>query len=128
MELLPPTPGSKWRTRILSVLLLLAFSGVLGRLLWMTQMPLKSYSGTLPSLTLDESDLRDRLSADVKFLSVTIGDRNLSRSGSLQAASDYLSSSLREEGYTVIKYPYSVAGATVANLEATLTGSDGTLG
>jgi hypothetical protein len=121
-------PNSKWRVRILLVLLALTFTGVLSRFLWMTQMPLSSYAGTLPPLTSEESELRDRLSTEVTYLSVSIGDRSLDHPRSLQAASDYLSSTLRQQGYTVVECPYSVEGDTVSNLEATLPGADGTLG
>ena len=121
-------PRSKWRVRILLMLLALTFTGVLSRFLWMTQMPLRSYAGTLPPLTSEESELRDRLSAEVGYLSVHIGDRSLLLPRSLQAAKDYLSSSLREQGYTVVERPYSIRGKTVSNLEASLPGTDGTLG
>jgi len=121
-------PKSKWRVRILLVLLALTIAVVLGRFLWITQMPLSSYAGALPPLTSEESELRDRLSAEVSYLSVTIGDRSLPRSQSLQAASEYLSSSLREQGYTVVDRPYSVDGENVSNLEVILPGTDRALG
>jgi hypothetical protein len=114
--------------RLLLVVLALAIAWVLGRFLWITQMPLSSYAGVLPQFTSEESELRDRLLAEVSYLSVNIGDRSLSRPQSLQAASDYLSNSLREQGYTVVERPYSVEGEKVSNLEASLTGTDGTLG
>jgi hypothetical protein len=120
--------NSKWRMRLLLVALALTIGGVLGRFLWITQMPLRSYAGTLPQLTSEELELRDRLSAEVSYLSVNIGDRSLPRPHSLQAASDYLTNNLREQGYTVVELPYSVEGEKVHNLEASLTGTDGTLG
>jgi Zn-dependent M28 family amino/carboxypeptidase len=46
----------------------------------------------------------------------------------LQDASNYLSSLLREQGYVVVEHPYLVDGARVNNLEASLLGTDGTLG
>jgi hypothetical protein len=121
-------PNSKWRMRLLLVALALTIVGVLGRLLWITQMPLRSYASALPQLTSDESELRDRLSAEVSYLSVNIGDRSLPRPHSLQAASDYLTNNLREQGYTVVELPYSVRGEKVHNLEASLAGTDSTLG
>jgi acetylornithine deacetylase/succinyl-diaminopimelate desuccinylase-like protein len=121
-------PNSKWRIRILLVLLALTIVGVLGRFLWMTQMPLRSYAGALPPLTAEESEVRDHLSAEVSYLSVTIGDRSLPRPQSLQAAKDYLSNSLREQGYAVVEHPYSVDGEKVSNLEVIRPGTDSTLG
>ncbi len=120
--------NSKWRIRILLVLLALTIFGVLGQFLWITQMPLRSYAGALQPLTTEESELRDRLSSEVTYLSVTIGDRSLPRPQSLQAASEYLSSSLREQGYTVVEHPYSVDGDKVSNLEVILPGTDRALG
>jgi Zn-dependent M28 family amino/carboxypeptidase len=79
-------------------------------------------------LTPEELELRYRLSAEVNYLSVTIGDRSFLRPQSLQAASDYLSRCLREQGYTVIELPYSARGKTVHNLEASLAGTDSNLG
>ena len=121
-------PNSKWRMRILLVVLALTFTGFLGRFLWFTQMPLTSYVEVLPQLTSEESELRDRLSSEVSYLSVYIGDRSLPRPHSLQAASDYLTNNLREQGYTVTELPYSVKGEKVHNLEASLAGTDVTLG
>ena len=121
-------PNSKWRMRILLVVLALTIIGVLGRFLWITQMPLKSYEEPLPQLTSEESGLRDRLLAEVSYLSVNIGDRSLPRPHSLQVASDYLTSNLREQGYTVVELPYSVKGEKVHNLEVSLAGRDATLG
>jgi hypothetical protein len=121
-------PNSKWRTRLLLVALALTFTGVFGWFLWLTQMPLRSYAGALPQLTSEESELRDRISSEVSYLSVNIGDRSLPRPHSLQAASDYLTNNLREQGYTVVELPYSVENEKVHNLEVILAGTDGTLG
>jgi hypothetical protein len=106
----------------------LTIAGVLGRFLWLTQMPLKSYTGTLPHLTSEESELGDRLKEEVNYLSVKIGDRSMPHPDALQAASDYLANHLREQGYTVVELPYSVGSEKVHNLEATLPGTDGALG
>jgi hypothetical protein len=119
---------SKWRLHFLLVLLVLTIAGVLGRFLWITQMPLKSYAGALPQLTPDELGLRDRLSTEVSYLSVKIGDRSLLRPQQLQEASDYVSGCLQEQGYAVVERPYWVQGEKVNNLEATLAGTEGTLG
>jgi hypothetical protein len=120
--------NSKLRLRLLLVALALTLSAVLGWFLWLTQMPIRSYAGPLPQLTSEELELRDRLSAEVSHLSVDIGDRSLLHPQSLQAASDYISGCLREQGYRVVESPYSVDSEKVHNLEAILPGTDGTLG
>jgi hypothetical protein len=120
--------NSKWRMRLFLIALALTIAGVLARFFGITEMPLRSYAGALPQLTSEELQLRDRLSAEVSYLTVNIGDRSLHRPQSLQASSDYLSSSLRGQGYAVIEHPYTVDGETVANLDVTLAGADGALG
>jgi len=91
-------------------------------------MPLRSYAGAPPQLNNEEMELRDRLLAEATYLSVNMGDRSLLRPQSLRATTDYLSSCLRGEGYTVVEHPYSVLGQTVINIEATLAGTDSALG
>jgi hypothetical protein len=93
-------------------------------LLRMTQMPLQSYKGTLPALSREQSELADRLSANVKCLSVTIGERSLPKAGSLEVTSEYIGGILRQAGYTVTEHTYSVAGRAVRNIETRLVGSE----
>jgi len=114
--------------RALLTALALTIAAVSSQFLWFTRMPLKSYSGPLPALTAEETQVRDRLSAEVRHLTVDIGDRSFVREQSLKAACDYLSESLRQAGYTVVERPFEVDGETVNNLEATLAGTDGSLG
>ena len=120
--------NSKFRLRFLLVALTLTFVGVSSWFLWITQMPLRSYAGAPPQLNNEEMELRDRLLAEATYLSVNMGDRSLLRPQSLRATTDYLSSCLRGEGYTVVEHPYSVLGQTVINIEATLAGTDSALG
>jgi len=104
----------------------LAFA-LLASLIWvfrMTRMPLKSYTGQLPPLTSEELETANHLSQHVKYLSATIGERNLSRAGTLQAATDYLQNQLKLAGFSVREQTYLVQGNQVCNLEVTLRGSD----
>jgi hypothetical protein len=97
--------------------------------LWrMTQMPLRSFNGPLPALSAAQSELGNRLSEHVKYLSVAIGERNIERTGSLQAAIDYLRGELIQAGYNVTEQTYNMQGHAVSNLEAELVGSDGSAG
>lgn len=91
-------------------------------------MPLRSYTGPLPQLSSEESELASRLSTDVDYLSKTIGERSLPRAGSLDSTAEYLAGNLRQAGYTVTEHRYSVAGQSVTNLEANLPGSDAAIG
>jgi Zn-dependent M28 family amino/carboxypeptidase len=116
--------GPNWKLRFTCAALIL---GLIAGSVWflrMTQMPLKSYAGTLPPLSPQQADLESRLRENVKDLSVTIGERNAGRPGSLQSSVDYLRSRLRQSGYTVIEYAYSLGGRDVKNLEASLVGTE----
>lgn len=94
----------------------------------MTQMPLKSYKGPLQPLSDEESLLATRFSAHVKYLSETVGERSLSRPGSLQSVTDYLRDALKQAGYASTEHTYSVEGHAVSNFEVSLVGSDTQVG
>jgi len=109
---------------ILATILVALFSGSIW-LLRMTQMPMKSFSGQLAPLSAEETEASKHLSEHVSYLSVTIGERNLSRAGTLEATADYIKRNLQQAGYSVTEQSYSVQGHQVSNLEAQLAGSDG---
>jgi hypothetical protein len=121
-------PAPKWRIRLLLGILAVTVASTLSWFLWMTQMPLRSFAQPLPSLTAGESERSHRLAEDVRYLSVTIGDRSFLRPHSLQETTNYLSSRLQKMGYEVTSLPYSANGLTVNNLEAKLSGTDSSLG
>jgi len=91
-------------------------------------MPLKSYKGPFQPLSDEESQLATRLSADVKYLSETVGERSLSRPGSLQATTGYLRDTFKQAGYVSTERTYSVEGHAVSNIEVSLVGSDNSSG
>ncbi len=120
--------GPNWKLRFVCAAVALALVAGLGWLLRTTQMPLRSYKGPLPQLSPEQSELADRLSADVNYLSATIGERSVPRAGSLEATAEYLVGNLRQAGYAVTEHKYSVAGQEVSNVEASLPGSDSASG
>src|SRR5579871_4633638 len=128
MFTLNSSSAPRWRVRVLLIVLIFTFAWALFRFFWITEMPLRSYGRPLPPLTFEESQLRDHLSADVSYLSVTIGERSFLQPRSLETAAVYLSNRLREQGYAVTLRPYSVDSLTVNNLEATLPGTGGAFG
>src|SRR5438552_15620318 len=95
-----------WRLWLVLAALAIALLASLNWALRMTRMPLKSYVGQLPPLTSEQLEIADHLSQHVKYLSGTIGERNLSRIGTLQAATDYL----RLAGYSIRQQTYLVQG------------------
>lgn len=117
---------SNWKLRSAGIAVIVA---LLAGFVWiwrMTQMPLHSYRGSLPALTAEQLDLESRLSAHVKHLSGTIGERDASQAGKLHATTDYIQTTLQQMGYTVTEQPYSADGKEVQNLEARLDGNVGT--
>jgi Zn-dependent M28 family amino/carboxypeptidase len=117
--------GPNWTLRLVSAALIVSLVASLIWVLRMTQMPLKSYSGPLPPLSNAQSELRGRLSDEVKYLSETIGERNVWRTGSLTAVVNHLRSNFEQAGYTVTERTYRVEGQEVSNVEVSITGNDG---
>jgi Zn-dependent M28 family amino/carboxypeptidase len=97
-------------------------------ILWMTQMPLRSFAGDLPPLSAGEAEASERLSRDLRHLSETIGERNLKKPEALEAAADYIRENLRLAGYVVAEQKYSVRDQEVSNLEVKVDGTDGQAG
>ena len=122
------TRKPNWKLRLACTVL--ALSLVIGSAwIWrMTQMPLESYKAPLHPLSDEESQVASRLSAHVKYLSETIGERSLSKPGSLQAATDYLRETLKQAGYASTEQTYPVGGHDVSNIEASLVGSNNASG
>jgi Zn-dependent M28 family amino/carboxypeptidase len=120
--------GPNWKFRFVCAVLVLALVLGFAWLLRMTQMPLRSYKGPLPPLSHEESELADRLSADVKYLSTNIGERSVPRAGSLKATTEYLRGNLQQAGYGVTERTCSGAAPETSNVEASLVGSDSASG
>jgi Peptidase family M28 len=118
--------GPNWTLRLVCAALVIALAVGLIWILRMTRMPLKTYSRPLPPISSSQSELKGRLSTEVKYLSVTIGERNIWRAGSLQAVVGYLRSNLQEARYRVTERAYRVEGQEVSNLEVSIAGSEAT--
>src|ERR1700690_1724367 len=87
-----------WKSRVAVAVLCLSVVWGLVWLLRITHMPLSSYKGPLPSLSNEQSELADRLVAQVKYLSATVGERSMPRGESLNLTVDYLRSNLIAAG------------------------------
>jgi Zn-dependent M28 family amino/carboxypeptidase len=117
-----------WLLRIAFAAVVVALGMVFVSLWRMTQMPLRSYKGLLSPLSAAQSDLASRLTAHVRYMSETIGERSLHRAGSLPETTDYLHSQLVKAGYAVAENSYTVEGQSVSNLEVDLIGSEAAKG
>ena len=103
-----------------------------------TQFPGQSYDGALPTLTVEQVRLRDRLQADVTKLAGEIGERHVfGREKELAAAGDYIEAELTSAGYAVRQVDVPFDGSvpegegetvhvvgTAPNIEVEIRGSD----
>ncbi|HSS98889.1 MAG TPA: M28 family peptidase, partial [Terriglobales bacterium] len=119
---------ANWKLRILLATIATILAYTLVSLLRMIAMPLHSYAGPLPALTSEEVEIQKRLAAHVEYLSATIGERNLGRSGTISATAQYLRIQLEQLGYKVAEQKYSASHQSVSNLEVILPGSDNAAG
>ena len=88
----------------------------------MLHMPGRSHSGPLPPLSEAEAEIKRRLERHVQALAGQIGERNLRRAGSLDAAARYLQGTLRDLGFAVEAQEFEVEKTKVVNLESALVG------
>jgi Zn-dependent M28 family amino/carboxypeptidase len=89
----------------------------------MVRMPGKSFHGTAPPLSPEETVLRTELTADVRKLGGEIGERNMARYPQLQAAALHVESQLAAAGWKVRRDEYEVQGKACYNIEAELRGT-----
>jgi Zn-dependent M28 family amino/carboxypeptidase len=120
--------SASWKLRIALAVLIVALGAGAISVLRMTQMPLKSFEGPLPALSETQMELASRLGEHVRYLSGTVGVRNVDPVGSLPKTEDYLREELVQAGYTVKDQTYTVQGDVVRNLEVELAGSSSTAG
>jgi len=123
LESISTSTAPNWKLRIVLAALIVMLVAVVVFLWRMTQMPLRSFRGPLPALSTTQSELASRLAEHVKYLSATIGERNVDPVGSLQATTDYLRRNLVHAGYSVREQSYNAGGDAVSNLEVELVGS-----
>jgi Zn-dependent M28 family amino/carboxypeptidase len=68
--------------------------------------------------TMDRQEIRQRLEAHLRHLSVTLGDRSVSRPGNLKAAEDYVFQNFTALGYAPRRQAFRYQGEVVANVIA----------
>lgn len=115
---------------VLWIIALLALGFVMG-VAWTTWMPGTSIKGPLAALTDAERELSGQLKADVRALSVEIGERNVFRADSMARTVAWIEDRLREAGYEPERHTYelgdgappAVAGRQAQNLVAEVPGT-----
>ena len=108
--------------RVIILLGILGMVGVLGACI-MTRMPGKSYSGPLPPLDEQETELSRRLREHVERLAGVIGERNVYYPAELEAAAQYIEESFKAIGYEPVDQTYRVYEQTVRNIAAVRPGA-----
>lgn len=113
------------RGAVIRLAVLAVFLGIFGLYAYFTmiKMPGKSFAGPLPPLTEEQTLLADELAADVQQLAGSIGERNVFEYQSLQAAVEFIETSLSDAGYKVRKQDYSAESRICSNIEVQLTGT-----
>lgn len=104
------------------IVIVVVFVAAIAAVRFMTAMPGCSYRAPLPPLDAAHTPIRDALARHVGVLAGDIGERNLWRSGTLEAARRYIAGELSALGYHPRSQEYQVWGQTVANLDADLVG------
>ena len=111
-----------WRTRARLIFYPGVVAVVAGLLVFTMAMPGRSHHGPLGPLPPSAVELAARLRSDVTALVGERGDRSQRSPGTLERAGAVIEESLRDDGLTVTRLPYSSDGVTVANLEAVVAG------
>jgi Zn-dependent M28 family amino/carboxypeptidase len=89
----------------------------------MTRMTGHNPDGTLAPLTQREGRLRPSLAADVRTLSVDIGERNVAHPAAYAAAADWIGSQLRQAGLLVHEESYAAGRSLARNIVGEIQGT-----
>ncbi len=92
-------------------------------LIFKTNMPGESYTGTLPNLTTIEKKLMDRLTRHVEQLTEVIGERNFWNYKNLENSEKYIAEEFQSLGYSVTTQEYLIREKPFRNIEARLLGT-----
>lgn len=95
---------------------------VTGFVMYMTAMPGRSFSGTLPPLSAEETEIKANLAQHVNYLAGTIGERNVIAYAPLQQTAHYIEDNLQKLGYEVKPQEYTVQMRKVRNLIVEISG------
>jgi len=96
---------------------------VIGGTACMTCMPGHNPHGALVPLTLREGTLRASLAADVRTLSIEIGERNFGHPRAYAAAADWTASQLRQAGLQVHEESYAAGQTEARNIVGEIPGA-----
>ncbi len=109
-----------WR-RLAGILLFIVLV-LIAIISYMTAMPGKSFSGALPPLTAEETELKTNLIRHVSYLAAEIGERNVIAYEPLRKTAQYIEENFKKFGYEVKSQEYVVQMRKVRNLIAEIPG------
>jgi acetylornithine deacetylase/succinyl-diaminopimelate desuccinylase-like protein len=89
----------------------------------MIRMPGRSFRGPLPPLSVRDRAVSESLRREVLKLAGEIGRRSVHQPEALQAAADFIETSLREVGLAVSRQTFTAQNQTCVNLEAGVRGA-----
>jgi Zn-dependent M28 family amino/carboxypeptidase len=90
---------------------------------YMVAMPGKSFSGALPPLTAEETQIKNNLTRHISYLAGEIGERNVIAYEPLQKTAQYIEDNFRKFGHEVKSQEYTVQMRKVRNVIAEIPGS-----
>src|SRR5262245_7975600 len=108
-------------TKILLIggLAVVAVLAAVGVAFWyMTGVPGRSFSGALPPLTGDETDISRRLRTHVEAIASV--PHNVQHHDNLERAAHYIETELKALGYEPVPQVYTSDSKAVRNIEATI--------
>lgn len=91
-------------------------------LYYVVWMPGVSYRGSLPPLTDEQKEVKSRLKEHVRMLAGVIGERNVTRYGSLKKAAGYIDETFHKLGYSPLSQTYYYRDKEVRNIEVEIKG------
>jgi Zn-dependent M28 family amino/carboxypeptidase len=101
------------------VLLALSAAGVMH----MTQMTDAPHAGELPPLTVTEKGMSDRLNAHLDWITIKIGQRNMTRYDAVERTVDYIIAETSALGFKPQRQEFDVQGRTMTNIVVEIAGS-----
>jgi Zn-dependent M28 family amino/carboxypeptidase len=114
--------GSRKTWKRLATSLFLIALVLVAFVVYMTGMPGKSFSGVLPPMTAEESQIKTNLTKHISYLAGEIGERNVIAYEPLQKTEQYIKDNLTKLGYDVKSQEYVVQMRKVHNLVAEIPG------
>lgn len=104
------------------ILLIILITVLIITIFLTTAMPGKSYQGDLPSLTVNQQQIREELERDINIIA-GVGEHNFIFPNNLNKVAAFLESELNKAGYSVQSQVYQANEQSFRNLEIEIKGT-----